>query len=508
MQNLNSLNDNIFALFLSNLIIISLFFSVNNSQQNNYNIAVIPFKSYLPTDYTLTKEIDKLISSWVYRKIYLNIEVESGQKIPMFFNFEQPQIHTSEIIAYFRDDEDKYIKQYTQNCEQICNFNYEASNSYTKLSPFNITFYNWLACSASEKMIFYKDLENKQKSIYEFKFLHTSNSTHVCFLSGIIDTNSHVEKPYSLFYQIKNLINSRKYSWSFYYTGPNEGNFIVGDIIDNKNLNFYNDNDMSNYININCNLTSHSERIFWRLISEKIFIGDYSKASESSESSGRFDIDIQHRYITIKNELFEEVKKLYLLNEGIKQKICFELTTDYKYNSVYCSKNEYLSLSKNYEKLPDFTILLKEQRENISFSAKDLFLEQGNNIYFFIREYKKNYEHSYNTIGSILLEKYITVFDNDAKRLYILKKKTEPEKDYTTLKIVLIAVLSFILCAIIFIFIGKFFGKKIFSTRKKKANELDDDNFDYSPQSINNEKNGNTNLLDDNEENGGNNGTQ
>ena len=100
------------------------------------------------------------------------------------------------------------------------------------------------------------------------------------------------------------------------------------------------------------------------------------------------------------------------------------------------------------------------------------------------------------------------MFDNDAKCLYILKKKTEPEKDYTTLKIVLIAVLSFILCSIIFIFIGKFFGKKIFSTRKKKANELDDDNFDYSPQSINNEKNGNTNLLDDNEENGGSNGTQ
>ena len=92
MQNLNSFNDSIFALFLSNLIIISLFFSVNNAEQNNYNIAVIPFKSYLPTDYTLTKEIDKLISSWVYRKIYLNIEVESGQKIPMFFNFEQPQI--------------------------------------------------------------------------------------------------------------------------------------------------------------------------------------------------------------------------------------------------------------------------------------------------------------------------------------------------------------------------------------------------------------------------------
>ena len=504
MQNLNSLNNNFFIFFLSKLIIISFFFSVNSAEQNIYNIAIIPFKSYLPTDFSLKKEVEQLISSWVYRRIYLNIEVESGQKIPMFLNFEQPIIHTSEIIAYFRDDEDNRKEQYTKNCEQICNFNYENSNSYTKLSDFNISFYNWLACAASEKMVFYKDLETKQKSIYEFKFLHTSNHTHVCFLSGIVDTNSPSDQNYSFFYQIKNLINSRKFSWSFYFSGTNEGKFIIGDIIDNKNLKFYNDNEMKNYISINNNQTSFSERIFWKLIAEKIYIGDYSKDSKSVE---RFDIVIHNRYISVDHELFEEVKKHYLLEQGIEQKICSEVITDYYYHSIYCSKNNYLSLIGKYEKLPNFIIFLKQPRENISFSAKDLFLEQGNNIYFFIREDKKS---SYFTIGTILFEKYITVFDDDAKYLYILRKKTSSEtaKDYTTLKIVLIAVFSFILCAIIFIVIGKFYGKKIFSLRKKKANELDDDYFDYTPKTVNDEKNTDPKLLDENEENGGNNGAK
>jgi len=74
---------------------------------------------------------------------------------------------------------------------------------------------------------------------------------------------------------------------------------------------------------------------------------------------------------------------------------------------------------------------------------------------------------------------------------YIKKKKVEPKKpkkDHTALKIALIVILSFVLCAIIFVVIGKLYGKKLFATRKKKANELDDDFFDYTPQSINNGK--------------------
>ena len=143
---------------------------------------------------------------------------------------------------------------------------------------------------------------------------------------------------------------------------------------------------------------------------------------------------------------------------------------------------------------------MKGEKENITFTPKDLFMEKGDKIYFFIREDIKS---DYFTLGSLFLEKYITVFDDEAKQLYILKKKVEPkepEKDNTALKIVLIAILSFVLCGIIFVVIGKLFGKKLFATRKKKANELDDDYFDYTPQSINNGKNNSNALMDDNSE--------
>ena len=36
---------------------------------------------------------------------------------------------------------------------------------------------------------------------------------------------------------------------------------------------------------------------------------------------------------------------------------------------------------------------------------------------------------------------------------------------------------------------GIFYGKKIYAQRKKKANELNDDDYDYNPQSINENNN-------------------
>ena len=46
----------------------------------------------------------------------------------------------------------------------------------------------------------------------------------------------------------------------------------------------------------------------------------------------------------------------------------------------------------------------------------------------------------------------------------------------------------------------------MFGSRKVKANELVDDNFDYTPGSINNEQNNNDRLFAESDENGGNNG--
>ena len=252
--------------------------------------------------------------------------------------------------------------------------------------------------------------------------------------------------------------------------------------------------------------SAFGEKIFWKFQAETIYIGNYI-----NKISKAFDIVIYNRYISVTKDLFSDIKRQYLIDTNKENNLCFEEETDknkqtgiYNYLTIYCNKKKYLSLTDNYKKLKDFTIYLSEVKQNISFTPKELFIEKGDYVYFFIREDRKKDSYS---IGSILLEKYVTVFDDDAKILYILKQKSysniKEEKDNTTFKIVLIAILIFIFCAIVFFIIGKLYGKKIFRFRKKKANELDDDDFDYTPKNINEGKNNNEGLLDDNEENGG-----
>ena len=483
MKKNNFIYKNVYTFSIFQLISIFNLIKVNCGP----NIAVISFRSFLPKEDNI-KESKSLISSWVYRRIYLDIQSLSGQKISMLLNNEQPLIHTNNITAYFKSD-DKYISKYAKNISDICSFNYHNSNSYQLLSNYNISFYSISkACYASEKMVFYNDINLKEKSIFNIKFVHSSNDSHNCFLAGLILTNNLIDKEFSLFHQLKQLTNSKNYDWALYFTSPNEGKFIFGDIINNDKINFNNENNKNNFIKIQVN-TLFSLRIYWKIKIDKIIIGnDYIK-----EINNYFEIDIHIRYISVPKNYFDDIKKLYFLDKGKDNLICFEEITDWFFHSIYCDKNEFIKLTEGYDNLPELNLNFISNGEihNISFSSKDLLLEVGNYIYFFIGYNSRMTMDDKFVLGSLLLEKYITVFNNEEKTLNILKKKEENievenvDNNFNT-KIALIVILVFILSAVIFIFVGKLYGKKIFSSRKKKANELIDDDYDYTPNIKNN----------------------
>ena len=506
MKIFNFVNKNVQYFTFSNLIIISLLFQINIVNTNNLNAAIIQMKTYYPKDYKETDPIKGLISSFNFRKIYLDIEVKSGQKMSTFLNNDEGRIHSSNQVAFFKTEVEKEVEQYTQHCEQVCSYNYQNSNSYKSYSDFNIKFYGFKSRKASEKMIFYKDLEAKDKTTYEVNYLHVSNDTHSCLLAGNFESESFADKEYNLFHQVKQLINSQKFTWSLYFNNKDEGVFIIGDIMDNEIFTFYNNNTKDNYIQIK--QTVAISKIYWKIKILNIYIGN-----SMNEINKDFFIDINCRYISVDEKLFDEIKSQYMLDNNV----CKKVNNYYKLNSrntklyttIYCDKNKYLSLTDNYKKLNNLTLSVDDIKINITFTPQELFLEKDNNLYFFIRvdrlytydEEEESYDDKF-SIGTIFLEKFVTVFDDDAKCLYILRPKDmpiTPPKDYTTLKIVLICVFSFILCAIIFIILGKVYGKKLFA-RKKKANELED-TFDYTPENIKNENNTNKGLLLDNEEN-------
>jgi len=518
MKHLRFGNKN--AHFFSISKLINLFLLVQIYCDDGNYTGIFTIKTYYPTGYD-NNQIQDLINSFNYRKIYLDIEVESGQKMHMFLNNQKSTMHTYNTIAYYLDENDKAVSQYNEHCEKICTYDYN-SNSYKRLSYFNEHFGSLIACNASEKMIFYKDLAQKEKTINEFKFLHVSNDSHICLLGGLLEGNN----DYNLLYQVKNLINSKKYTWSPYFINRDEGKLIIGDIIGNNKLEFYNENIEDNYLQFGSQYCP-----YWKIGIGKIYIGDYTKELTNQ----LFNIDFDSRYISVSEALYNETKIEYML---FNKEICKEVQTKFEikkteyvkttYKTIYCDKEKYLALTDNYKKLKTLKLEFSHLLDNITFTPQELFLEKDNKLYFFIREheiYSKDYSDKsieeppktdyYFSIGTILFEKYLTVFNNDAKMLSILKHKNdlsndgennkEKEKDNATLKIVLICVLGFVLCAIIFVIIGKFFGKKLFSTRKKKANELADDNFEYTPESNNDSKKG---LLGVNEEeNGGNNGS-
>ena len=523
MKNLRFVNKNAHFFSISKLIILFLLVKAYCDGEKGNFTGIFTIKTYYPTGYD-NNQIQDLINSFNYRKIYLDIEVESGQKMHMFLTNQISTMHTYNTIAYYRDENDKAVSQYNERCEKICTYNYN-SYSYQSLSFFDKKFGNLIACKASEKMIFYKDLAQKEKTINKFNFLHVSNDSHICLLGGLVEG----DEEYNLLYQVKKLIKSKKYTWSPYFINRDEGKLIIGDIIGNNKLEFYSDNIEDNYMQFGKQYSPSGTSIFWKVGIGNIYIGNYTKELTNQ----LFDIDFDSRYISVNEDLFNEIKNEYMLNN---KEICKEVQTIFSisrtreyertaYKTIYCDKEKYLALTDNYKKLKSLKLEFSHLLDYIAFTPQELFLEKDNNLYFYIRDHETFYQYYsdidadsgriyyYHSIGTILFEKYLTVFDNDAKMLYILRHKNdisndgeiikEQEKENTTLKIVLICVLGFIFCAIIFVIIGKFYGKKLFITRKKKANELVDDNFDYTPESNNDNKG----LLGVNEEeNGGNNG--
>ena len=487
-----------FLLSIFILIFISDNIFVNCKEE--YNVLVYPFHSFFPKN-NLTGFSESLISDWVYRMLYLKTKTEEGMNISMIFNYDEHEMHTNHMVAVWRDKEVREDKfgRYTININEICNYNYKASNTYHQITDYNKNLHNKQnLCYSSENIVLYKDMDLKQSSVKTFQFVQASNDTNNCFCFGLTDTNNAFEMPRNFFSQAKELINSKKKTWSLFFTNINEGKFIFGDIINNKNLNFYNDNDESNYLDIRQQKIL-SNTINYRVKFDKLIIGDFMNNSIPS-----FSIDVHKRYITVDIELYKKIKKLYMLDTAEEKGICKEIDNKYEYfHTDYCNKKQYLEHTNNYNKLNDIIFYYKKEGDeyNFTFSPKELFYEKDDYLYFFIgygekyAEYESD-ESGLNLIpvmfytfhlGTIFLEKYVAVFDDSVPSLYILKSKEakEDKGDSFVVKIVIISLLIFVFFALLFLIIGKFFGKKLFGGRKKKANELIDDDYDYSTKEIN-----------------------
>ena len=181
---------------------------------------------------------------------------------------------------------------------------------------------------------------------------------------------------------------------------------------------------------------------------------------------------------------FESIIDNYF-QKYIDNDICY-LNLFNEYISIICEKSDKFTI----EEIKIFpSIYLDHIKLNYTFelSYKDLFVEK-NNIYWFLVISDRLFYTTGWTFGNIFMRKYQFIFNIDSKEIGFynpkiskyktkiddIKNKKEISQKYLLYKI-LIIFLCFILFGISFFIKIKFYPK---TTKKKRANELDDD-YEY-----------------------------
>ena len=371
--------------------------------------------------------------------------------------------------------EDNYLSHYNRN----------SSSDFRYTNYVNRTIYefNGKGSSAEDSIYAYTDLE--LKNLKKFKnigfFLGTDTNDELCGIIGLKNNN------YRLFCEyINNFFKSfklREYissnDWIIKYTSKDEGLFIFAPELDKVFPNY----DFNKLFITNSDKDGASQD--WTVIIDKIYSGDNNKTI--NKKALKAEINNDFGLLEGNGEYFYNITETYFY-DYIKKGIC---TTDDVYISFYhyfalgCDKKKFGI--EDMKKFPTLSLVLVSFQAEFNFTYKDLFTETKHKYFFnvifnvFITERW--------VLGKICLRKYplLINFDTQTVGYYNEFLHTDPIDDinkdnkyFIIFMILIIIILVGISSAICY-----FLGKNLNKIKKRKANELIDDNYEYKPSKEN-----------------------
>ena len=463
----------------------------NNKRKNTNNYSKLPFfffkffmialfnENIVYAYYILPFKIIRTPLSDLYN-IHFNIS-----KDEIFLNYTN-NIHLSTSLKI----NNSFTIKGDLRSDLLCT--YYTSNQFKSNLDFNITEdYNNVNISNIYKKIIQKggeDFDEKNISIYIGFGISQFDRTSECI--------SFVE-------EVKKNDNTVKsYVWSMNYYSSNNKKDYDGELIIGIEPHGYLPDtfDNSNYMTINNYIDEFSEyypmyeKNIYGILFNSIYFYDNNEKSidiniisckERESLEGFFNMNFG--MIKSPEEYFDLIKN-YFFNKYINN--CKEITFSRYYRAFVCEKKNF-NVEDFYKKFP--TIYLKNVDFNYIFelTSKDLFKEENDKIYFMI--YSSSSESQW-TFGEIFLKKYYFTFDQDKKliRFYskLNKKKDENKNnDNYEKKGIIILFIAIGLLIINIIIFGIYFWKKCGKNKRKRANELKDDNYEYISDNYDNNNN-------------------
>lgn len=462
-------------------MLIKLFLFVFLIHQS-FNMLVFPFKTAI---YNKKDEINQnsieynrtnFIEDNLYQPAYTTIKIGNPPKdIKILLSYNDCGFKVGKDIRCIYNDD--YLSYYNRN----------NSKDFKYTNYLNKTSYFFPSGKSVEDSIYtYTDLDLKDLQKFENIgfFLETDTNDALCGIIGFksIDYKLYCSEINNIFdsFKLKGIINSD--NWIIKYNSENEGILVFDPELDK----IIEDYDPNKLFIIN---SEKSNTIFsWKIPIDKVFSKDYNESINEEVLLAQIDNDFG---------LIEGDKSYYyyitttFFKEYIKKRKCFldELFVEpFYYFAIECDKEQFgIEDIKNFPILSLVSIVFQKE---FTFNYEDLFTETKYK-YFFNIIFNKFITKRW-ILGKPFLRKYPMMFDYKLQTIGYYNKEFKTEPDTTNDEIIdgtssiysnkflffiiFIIILLTIISGVTCYYIGKNF-KKI----KKKANELADDDFDYTP---------------------------
>ena len=467
---------------------------------------VIPLESF-QSKLEKNSEFQTFIDELLNTNIVSTIKIGS-QSYPLktFYNIDQ-YFHISSICHIEESSSFNYKE----------NFNYDRhkSDSFSNTSPFNLNFGSSShACTATESFEL-NYLEKNKIKLEKINFIlneDTNEDKPNCLQIGLLE-NQYKQSSFigmNLITQLKKNNYIKEYCWSMKFNiatkynndyllnDPDEllnlkGNIIIGE--------YPHDYDSENYFKSQYLKTysSFSENIVkWEFKFKKIYYMKDNKEEIIDDQNVNLD---PSNYVILAPKLYLDSIVEYYFQKYIDDEICFYSYLN-EYISIYCNKSDKFSINE-LKKFPSIYFEHTELNYTFELSFKDLFIEKNNNYWFLIASDSLFYTSGWK-FGNIFMRKYQLIFNIDTKEIGFYNPKLSKNPNYNTnnpnpnngSSNTILSIIIIIALCIILIGIGIFIKMKFFKniSKKKRANELDDDYEYISDKNIkkNNSDNNNT----------------
>lgn len=378
-------------------------------------------------------------------------------------------------------------------------FSPSLSSSFKKIK--NITIYSKIPKNKSiitESFLLYNNYEKSKVKIDEMKIIYEEDRINQKYIIiGLNYDTSNKEIPY-IINELKRLNITNDYNWSFKFNSKTKGQFIIGSLPHNsENNKKYIPNDYSKIESASAGDYSYP----WSIYFDRLyFMNNNNKYIISQITKCSF---VPTLGFIIGNSNYKKLILENYFNELIDNNICQLEKTEitqynqsnifYGTNGVYefftCDKNKFENEKNNYKK-KFMPLLFDSAKQNYTFNLNDndLFMEI-NNKYYFLVAFPENIDDSYYIhcfLGLPFYQKYRLVFNFDSKTIGFYNNYIDEgnkgnkgndgnkSKGKNYIRIIVEVIICFFLIVIAF-FIGKIINEK----RKKRANELNDENYEY-----------------------------